>query len=163
MFPKEASLRRLVTAAGVTVLSLLKTLQLAILEVCLQLSSRPKAHQISVIPSERDTLKMGVPNEGLLTATPAPGPSLHRRQRIFALLALLLFLSYAAFSGLRTRCHTPSSAELDRWIRKQERVSYSKILSNIGPPAGAAEGLVIASPSRGEVNQPDYFVSCLAL
>ena len=40
----------------------------------------------------------------------------------------------------------------------QEDVSFEKMLHNIGPIAGAKDGLVIASPSHGEVNQPDYLV-----
>lgn len=36
-------------------------------------------------------------------------------------------------------------------------------MANIGPRAGAADGLVIASPSTGEGDEPDYFVSLSAL
>lgn len=49
--------------------------------------------------------------------------------------------------------------ELGEWMQRQEAISYDKILRNIGPAAGAGDGLVIASPSHGEPGQPDYFVS----
>ncbi|KAG8873530.1 hypothetical protein FRB98_008908 [Tulasnella sp. 332] len=43
---------------------------------------------------------------------------------------------------------------LDVWIGKESEFSWRKIFQQIGPPAGAKEGLVIASPSTEE---PDYF------
>ena len=43
-------------------------------------------------------------------------------------------------------------------VRKQEESSFGRILGNIGPQAGAKEGLVVASRSHGEPDQPDYFV-----
>jgi hypothetical protein len=34
------------------------------------------------------------------------------------------------------------------------------ILNNIGPPVGVEEGVIVASPSKGNVEgEPDYFVS----
>lgn len=41
---------------------------------------------------------------------------------------------------------------------QQGDVSFRKILENIGPGAGAKDGLVVASKSRGEGDEPDYFV-----
>lgn len=41
--------------------------------------------------------------------------------------------------------------------QNQFQFSWDHILANIGAPAGAAPGAVIASPSKKD---PDYFVSC---
>lgn len=41
--------------------------------------------------------------------------------------------------------------------QNQFQFSWDHILANIGVPAGAAPGAVIASPSKKD---PDYFVSC---
>lgn len=50
--------------------------------------------------------------------------------------------------------------ELTRWINAEKKVARDWMLRNIGPVAGAADGVVIASPSTGEVNgEPDYYVS----
>ena len=46
-------------------------------------------------------------------------------------------------------------------IKRQERISFLRVLENIGPPAGAKDGLVVASKSHGEVDQPDYLVRLL--
>lgn len=56
-------------------------------------------------------------------------------------------------------CSSPSPAKLDKWIRAEAGFAYRRILDNIGPAAGAPDGVVIASPSTGEGDEPDYFVS----
>jgi hypothetical protein len=59
-------------------------------------------------------------------------------------------------------CHVQSllSDGLDQWIAEQEPMALQRILGNIGPAAGAKDGLVIASPSTADRNdEPDYFVS----
>lgn len=48
----------------------------------------------------------------------------------------------------------PGSEPLDDWIQKEASFAWQKIFQQIGPPAGADEGLVIASPSTDD---PDYF------
>ena len=50
--------------------------------------------------------------------------------------------------------------DLNSWIEAEEIIARKALLSNIGPIAGAKDGLVIASPSRGEApDAPDYFVT----
>ena len=49
--------------------------------------------------------------------------------------------------------------ELDKWIECEEEVAWDRILRNIGPIAGASDGVVIASPSSGDRDdEPDYYV-----
>ena len=51
---------------------------------------------------------------------------------------------------------------LDEWIDTEREVAWDRMLRNIGPISGAADGLVIASPSAGgRVDEPDYYVSPL--
>ncbi len=57
-------------------------------------------------------------------------------------ILFLLLISFSAYSS-----------NLESWIEFQEKASWEKLLKNISP-AGAAPGVVIASPQR--VN-PDYF------
>jgi hypothetical protein len=48
---------------------------------------------------------------------------------------------------------------LSDWVNGQEKIALSAILQNVGPAAGAADGLIIASPSRkGSADEPDYYV-----
>ena len=50
--------------------------------------------------------------------------------------------------------------ELDRWIEEERVIAWNRITNNIGPAAGASDGIVIASPSSGQhLTEPDYFVS----
>ncbi|ORX37845.1 Six-hairpin glycosidase-like protein [Kockovaella imperatae] len=42
----------------------------------------------------------------------------------------------------------------DKWIESEKDLALTKILENIGPAAGASDGLVVASPSK---ENPDYF------
>lgn len=54
--------------------------------------------------------------------------------------------------------------ELDKWVEVERDVAWDRILRNIGPIAGALDGMVIASPSAGEkVNEPDYYVGLVPL
>lgn len=46
--------------------------------------------------------------------------------------------------------------DLIEWVKKHESISIAAILKNIGPAAGASDGLIIASPSTQD---PDYYVS----
>lgn len=55
--------------------------------------------------------------------------------------------------------HSPSAAKLDKWIRAEAGFAYKRILDNIGLAAGVPDGVVVASPSTGGVEEPDYFVS----
>lgn len=50
--------------------------------------------------------------------------------------------------------------DLDIWIEEERRLAIQRIVDNIGPPAGAGDGIVIASPSMGDtIGEPDYYVS----
>jgi hypothetical protein len=50
--------------------------------------------------------------------------------------------------------------ELDRWIEEERVMAWNRITNNIGPAAGASDGIVIASPSSGRhFTEPDYYVS----
>jgi hypothetical protein len=40
--------------------------------------------------------------------------------------------------------------ELDRWIEEERGIAWNRITNNIGPAAGASDGIVIASPSSGQ-------------
>jgi len=52
--------------------------------------------------------------------------------------------------------------ELDRWIEEERVFAWARITNNIGPAAGAGDGIVIASPSAGQhLTEPDYYVSTL--
>jgi hypothetical protein len=54
--------------------------------------------------------------------------------------------------------------ELERWIKEEQVIAWAKISSNIGPAAGASDGIIIASPSAGQrLTEPDYYVSALFL
>ncbi|KAG9095193.1 hypothetical protein FRC07_011133, partial [Ceratobasidium sp. 392] len=51
--------------------------------------------------------------------------------------------------------HTASaSSDLHDWIGRQAAFGHRKIFDHLGPTVGAAEGLVIAAPSK---EHPDYF------
>lgn len=54
---------------------------------------------------------------------------------------------------------SPSAAKLDKWIHAEANFAWKRVLDNIGPAAGVPDGVVIASPSTGGVDEPDYFVS----
>jgi len=50
--------------------------------------------------------------------------------------------------------------ELDKWIEEERVMAWNRITNNIGPAAGAGDGIVIASPSSGQhLTEPDYYVS----
>jgi hypothetical protein len=52
--------------------------------------------------------------------------------------------------------------ELDKWIEEERVIAWNRITKNIGPAAGASDGIVIASPSSGQhLTEPDYYVSTL--
>ncbi|KLT45107.1 hypothetical protein CC85DRAFT_241547 [Cutaneotrichosporon oleaginosum] len=54
--------------------------------------------------------------------------------------------------------HHPSAPKLDKWILAEADFAYKRILDNIGPAAGVRDGVVIASPSKGDnSSEPDYF------
>jgi hypothetical protein len=49
--------------------------------------------------------------------------------------------------------------DLERWIEEEKEIAWNRISSNIGPAAGASDGIVIASPSSGQhLTEPDYYV-----
>jgi hypothetical protein len=49
---------------------------------------------------------------------------------------------------------------LEKWILHEKSVAWDMISRNMGPAAGACDGIVIASPSAGRsVTEPDYYVS----
>ncbi|CAD6564151.1 MAG: hypothetical protein TREMPRED_003889 [Tremellales sp. Tagirdzhanova-0007] len=59
-------------------------------------------------------------------------------------------------SDLSTSCNGASS--LNSWIDVESVRARELLLRNIGPVAGALDGAVIASPSRGETDElPDYY------
>lgn len=53
----------------------------------------------------------------------------------------------------------------EAWLRKEERVAIERLVANLAPVGSnardAAPGAVIASPSRGEPGQPDYYYQCM--
>jgi hypothetical protein len=50
--------------------------------------------------------------------------------------------------------------ELDKWIEDERLIAWNRITNNIGPAAGARDGIIIASPSSGKhLTEPDYYVS----
>jgi hypothetical protein len=50
--------------------------------------------------------------------------------------------------------------KLNIWIEEQRAIAFTRIAANIGPAAGARDGIVIASPSAGtHLSEPDYYVS----
>lgn len=52
-----------------------------------------------------------------------------------------------------------SQHDLESWIDREREIAWGYLLRNIGPIAGAADGLIIASPSRAEtLFEPDYYV-----
>lgn len=54
--------------------------------------------------------------------------------------------------------------ELDTWIEEERVIAWNRITSNIGPVAGAGDGIIIASPSAGKLlTEPDYYVSPLVI
>lgn len=51
-----------------------------------------------------------------------------------------------------------TSTPFDRWVRVEQREAWARTLDNIGAAAGASDGVVIASPSKGETpDVPNYF------
>lgn len=77
---------------------------------------------------------------------------------------LLLLSTAAAATVVFTPGRIPSLGlnnddfSLDKWATAEAKVAWNHILANIGPAAGAWDGIVIASPSTGQNNEPDYFV-----
>lgn len=57
-----------------------------------------------------------------------------------------------------------SDTALDAWIEKEERIAIKGLLANLAPVGRnakeAAPGAVIASPSRGQPGQPNYYYQC---
>jgi glucoamylase len=50
--------------------------------------------------------------------------------------------------------------KFERWVKKEEKVAWAAMAANIGPEAGASDGVVVAASSRGEwEDEPDYHVS----
>jgi hypothetical protein len=48
---------------------------------------------------------------------------------------------------------------IDSWIKKEAHSALRAVLANIGPVVGAADGIVVASPSTGDSeDEPDYYV-----
>ena len=58
-----------------------------------------------------------------------------------------------------------SSSELDRWLEREEQIAAERLIANVSPVGtnakAAAPGAVIASPSRGQPGQPDYYYQCV--
>lgn len=102
----------------------------------------------------------------------------HRRaayRQILVVCTLFLTAAYAAFrlscvvhaaSGPYSPLHPASSpaaySELDVWIEEEAHTALRAVLANIGPAAGAADGIVVASPSTGGPNEPNYYVRMLS-
>ena len=58
---------------------------------------------------------------------------------------------------------TAKRKDLDRWIEEERVMAWNRISSNIGPAAGANDGVIIASPSSGQhLTEPDYYVRILS-
>jgi len=50
--------------------------------------------------------------------------------------------------------------ELEKWIEEERVIAWNRMTNNIGPAAGASDGIIIASPSSGKhLTEPDYYVS----
>ncbi|WVR08136.1 hypothetical protein IAU60_005182 [Kwoniella sp. DSM 27419] len=78
--------------------------------------------------------------------------------RSFLLILGALCLSLFGLFVFALHFPVNTLSKLDGVIELQETVARDLILANIGPPAGAADGLVIASPSHGERSDlPDYY------
>ena len=74
--------------------------------------------------------------------------------------------TWSGYLGHIARLWTPrssrdaSKSNLQSWINAEKEIALERLLMNIGPVVGAKDGLVIASPSRGEDPElPDYYVS----
>ncbi|KAL1408244.1 glycoside hydrolase 15 protein [Vanrija albida] len=94
----------------------------------------------------------------------APQQYLKRLVYISALTTALYFafLLLSARSGPTddrlTDLFVWTSTPLDRWVRVEQRVAWTRTLDNIGAAAGASDGIVVASPSKGETSDvPNYF------
>lgn len=62
-------------------------------------------------------------------------------------------------SAVDTRRALSKRKELDRWIEDQRVIAWNRISTNIGPAAGASDGIIVASPSSGQhLTEPDYYV-----
>jgi glucoamylase len=71
-----------------------------------------------------------------------------------------------AVSAATVDAPAPSAGEsadsdrFDKWVKKEEKVAWAAMAANIGPEAGAADGVVVAASSKGEwEDEPDYHVS----
>ena len=57
-----------------------------------------------------------------------------------------------------------STSSFERWLEAEEQIAVERLTANLSPignnAKGAAPGAVIASPSRGQSGQPDYFYQC---
>ncbi len=78
---------------------------------------------------------------------------------VFVLICITSVLVVPVFIHHHSRARL-QHCDLTGWINNQETVSLAAILKNIGPAAGAIDGLIIASPSR---KNPDYYVRVLSL
>jgi len=57
---------------------------------------------------------------------------------------------------------TANRKDLERWIEEERVIAWNRVSSNIGPAAGASDGVIIASPSSGQhLTEPDYYVRLL--
>lgn len=64
------------------------------------------------------------------------------------------------YGNEHAHAHADDADGLGEWIKGEERVAWREMMRNVGPPAGAAGGAVVASPSKGEwEDEPDYYVS----
>jgi len=99
-----------------------------------------------------------------------------RRQvarRLFLVFTLMFGVAYTAFhfsyiaSGYyHTVYNAPSTVatvatdglDVDKWLENEAHAALRSVIANIGPVAGAEDGIVIASPSKGGKDEPDYYV-----
>ena len=94
-------------------------------------------------------LAVRIPTEGHISIMDHPNNFVSQAWRI----------AIAPTSAIQQREAHRRRKELDTWIEGQRVIAWEQIASNIGPAAGAGDGIIIASPSAGKLlTEPDYYV-----
>ncbi|WVQ79280.1 hypothetical protein IAT38_001376 [Cryptococcus sp. DSM 104549] len=78
---------------------------------------------------------------------------------MFSIVISILIFSYAFLFYViyNTWAHPHPPTPLSDWLPEERALAMQRILLNIGPAAGADDGLVIASPSIGNDDEPNYY------
>ncbi|ORY34856.1 Six-hairpin glycosidase-like protein, partial [Naematelia encephala] len=122
---------------------------------------------MSVSADEKVPLRADDQDTDQLAETWPPQHESRRRRRRHSCLhfgLILYFLSISLLVIWLVNSDEPdevvdsySSGNLSEWIGLEIEFALRRILENIGPAVGAAEGIVVASPSKGDRGEPDYF------